>query len=350
MAEKVADIRKDLVELGLTPDEAQAIKGRAALIEKRDELKEATQIDIEEIEEEISYDTVEPETEYDTEYDTVYDTSYFEDNFEDGEPDEYDVSYPELNAVEPEEDLLTGTMDKLQSVSVDKAERGTPEWEDYVMSQFMAEELIDFGKLKTPNLKGVSRVANKMFKIEKSGPVKVETWFANNHPAATVIYEVIARNNETRYTFSAVADAWIENMGGKDAKDFTVHPAAIAESRAEARALKKLLDLRSVPAYEEVSKTNGGYGPSVFDEQNSEPENITSRQQTIIEQKCKQFGIDVYKFINKPHFTDPEKHPEPKYSIIEEISHKDAVAMCKELQKYQELTEDSKEIPKEILE
>lgn len=328
MAEKVADIRADLVKLGLTEQEANDIKGRQALLDKRDELTPVEFF---------------PEPEVEEEYAVVYE-EVPPDVTDEYEEDEYVVSYEEDNPV-------ADAVAEVQREQIEIAERGTPEWEDYVMSHFLDSELIDFGKMKTPCLRGVSRVVNKLFDIEESGPIKTENWFANNHPAATVTYRVIAIDRMTlkRYSFSAVADAWIENMGTN--KDFNVHPSSVAESKAESRALKKLLDLRSIPAYEEVAKTNDGYGPSIFDEQEETDDGmIKDSQKNTIEVKCRQFGIDSYKFINLPHFVDPEKHPEPKYSLIEEVSYKDAVAMLKMLADYQKSDETGKEIPDCILE
>lgn len=341
MAEKVADIRADLIKLGLTEQQVNDIKGRPALLEKRLELMPVQDEEQDEQDEDYQIEGQEPE-----EYPTTYDSTDIDDGMDDGTDDGYAVTY--------EEDPFSDAIDQVQQNKVNFEnnipDRGTPDWDAYIMSQFTSDELIDFGKIKTPCLRGVSRVVNKMFDIEKSGPSRVENWFANNNPAATVTYEVVGVDKVTskRYTFSAVADAWSGNMG--DNKDFNTHPSAVAESRAESRALKKLLDLRSVPAYEEIAKSNNGYGPSVFDEQEEKTSNITEIQQATIEAKCKQFGVDVYKFINKLHFVDPEKHPEPKFSMIDELTNKQAAKLLKELGDYQKSDETAKPIPEQIFE
>lgn len=349
MAEKVADIRKDLVELGLTEQEAKDIKTRANLIAKRAEILANSDIEIEADESlEEEYPEEYQEEEYTVEYPEVENLEDGFEEFEDGLGDEIDVVY--------EDDELTEAMDRVEQVKSDvkQLERGSEGWSDYVMSLFTDDELIEDvnGGDKVPCLAGLSRVANQMFDIEVSKPVETQTGMYFNHPAATVTYLVIATNKTTlnRYEFGAVADAWIQSMGKNET--FNVHAAAIAESRAESRALKKLLDLRNVVAYEEISKTGGkSMGASVFDEaEEKDDEPLTDKQKLLIETKCKEFGIDLYKFINKQHFEDPESNPEPLYVSLEDVSRKVAGAMATELRRYQTCEETSKEIPESILE
>lgn len=349
MAEKVADIRAELVQLGLTVKEANDIKGAKALKAKRAELQAS----------QISYD-VEPEEEYEVSYEEddypehvaqsypeeEYEVSYEEDDDEDG----YTVTYDE------EEDDFPEAVEKIEREIVDGANipLGSPEWQELVMSMFREDELIpnpDNKDQKVPCLSGLSRVGNEIYHVISSEAVEIIPNVIDNWPAATVRYSITAENNDKIVTYSAVADAWIKNMDPqKPDSVYNRYPTAIAESRAESRVWKKLLHIRHLPSYEEISKTGEASNTSFFDEAVEEdPLFIKDGQKNIITQKCKQFGIDLYKLINKPHFVNPEENPEILFDNIDELPYNTACKIVKELSLYQTATEEAKEIPEEIL-
>lgn len=142
-------------------------------------------------------------------------------------------------------------------VETDLVETGVPTygsegWDAYVMSQFKEDELID----GAPLCHGLRRVArNLLGDIIFSGPTSVDPpTDVNGFGRATVVYQVtfIWNDGSTR-VFADVADVWHGNTDDL----FAVHPAAVASTRAEARALRKALAIRKVSADELCRKDIG---------------------------------------------------------------------------------------------
>lgn len=167
---------------------------------------------------------------------------------------------------------------------------GSSEWEKYVMESFLPDELYDGNY---PTLNGMRRVAlNLMGNVMFSGPLEV---ISKLPESSYCIYNI---KFESGYSFSAAADAHLENISGA----FSIYPTAIAESRAEARAYRKALLLSTVSA-EEV-KGNENTFHSVLKESSSttvegynEKDSINDQKKSIIESKCKQLKIKLDKFL-----------------------------------------------------
>ena len=122
----------------------------------------------------------------------------------------------------------------------------SPEWNDYVMSLFENNELIE-GR---PVAAGLRRVAEMVIgNIISSGPIQVFPPSDDKGIGrATVVWRVEFSNGAS---FSDVADCWEGNTDDT----FCVYAVATAATRAEGRALRKALRLRTVAA-EEVTKKN----------------------------------------------------------------------------------------------
>jgi len=134
---------------------------------------------------------------------------------------------------------------------------GSSEWQDYIMAQFREDELVD----GCPKCNGMRRIAQLVLgDIISSKPVQV--FVVGHEPrTVTVAYEIVFD-----WKLNTVVDYGnIMNMGG-DTRVFggladcteekTVygrHPAATAESKAEARALRKALALNVVTAEEKLT-------------------------------------------------------------------------------------------------
>lgn len=129
-------------------------------------------------------------------------------------------------------------------------------WSDYVMSLFKESELSD----KLPTVHGLRRVAELLLgPILKSSPINYE--IRGESPGhATCFYEVVfkwKRNEEGQEDlgdwgerrFGALAGSYEGNTD----PEYAVYSEAIAETRAEVRALRKALRINVVAA-EEVSK------------------------------------------------------------------------------------------------
>lgn len=114
-------------------------------------------------------------------------------------------------------------------------------WDDYVMSKFDSSELID----GHPNVVGLRRVARLLVgKIVDSYPSNVVPMGENR---ATVSYMIsIVDHDGTRLTFGDCADVTEFNTD----IPFCLHAAAVASTRAEARALRKALCLKKVSSEE----------------------------------------------------------------------------------------------------
>jgi hypothetical protein len=126
----------------------------------------------------------------------------------------------------------------------------SPEWQNYVLSQFSPDELYQG---KHPNVNGLRRVVELVIGPIISG--RVNTKDVTYHDSygggfrVTAEYEITIMSKTGEVVFSSVADAGPDNTD----KIYRRYPAAMAETRAEARALRKALKIQ-VAASEELSK------------------------------------------------------------------------------------------------
>lgn len=163
----------------------------------------------------------------------------------------------------------------------------SPEWSDYVMSQFDKSELMD----GMPLAAGLRRVAELLCgHIVFSGPTQVfPPQNESSHGRATVVWKVEFDNG---MCFSDVADCWEGNTDDT----FCAFAVATAATRAEARALRKALRIRAVAA-EEVTKKNTAAIVRNAVKESSEGEydeasRMTDPQSNFISVKCKQLNIN----------------------------------------------------------
>ena len=120
----------------------------------------------------------------------------------------------------------------------------SPEWHDYAMTLFQEDELVNGHPLVT----GLRRVSELVLGPMKfSGPTWVKpTDRDDHHGRATVIFTIEFANG---LKCSEVADSWEGNTDDM----FCAFAVAIASTRAEARALRKVLKIKGVAA-EELTK------------------------------------------------------------------------------------------------
>lgn len=131
-------------------------------------------------------------------------------------------------------------------------------WSDYVMSLLIKEELVS----GNPTTDGLRRLARQIF-----GAINFMTevkQFPNieNERRATVVVTISGQ-------FGSICGAADVNSSNTEAM-FAVHPVAVAETRAEGRALRKLLGLRKVVAAEEMT---GGTKQTTGDSMNPKVDN-----------------------------------------------------------------------------
>lgn len=168
-----------------------------------------------------------------------------------------------------------------------------PEWHSYVMGLFTPDELVD----GMPIVAGLRRVLQLVF-----GPI------ASSYPTtvvppkedagvgrATVVWRVELANGQV---FGDVADSWDGNTD--DA--FVIYSVATAATRAEARALRKALQIKTVAA-EEVSGKNASevvrtYSRSTQTSTEGEYDDssrMTDPQAKFIDVKAEQVNVNVAK-------------------------------------------------------
>lgn len=171
-----------------------------------------------------------------------------------------------------------------------------PAWDDYVMSLFDSNELVD----GHPNVAGLRRMARLLLgEIIVSKPTAV---FASEGNKTTVCYEVMINCGDGRMlNFGDVADVTEYNTD----LPFCLHPAAVASTRAEARALRKALCLKKASSEElngknapktpelkvKVDKpTTGEVDPSTL---------LTDNQKVFISNLCKKLSVSATEFLEK---------------------------------------------------
>jgi len=201
-------------------------------------------------------------------------------------------------------------------------------WHDYVMRQFREDELMD----GAPTCDGCRRVVEAVL-----GPIVATQIFhitppstLNNGTATIGVKVDVAVNNEGHplngnvVTVEEVADVNRDNCD----PPYHKYASATAASRAEGRALRKLLRLRNVHVAEEVS------------EQAEQPENdidwvvdepITDSQINVIDMLCRRMDIDVMGFVNSGRSF---------YKDVNEVKKSVAQRMIMELNKLQRQVKD----------
>lgn len=174
-------------------------------------------------------------------------------------------------------------------VSDDAPSMLSPEWHDYAMTLFQEDELMNGHPLVT----GLRRVSELVLgPMIFSGPTWVKpTERDDHHGRATVIFTVEFANG---LKCSEVADSWEGNTDDM----FCAFAVAIASTRAEARALRKVLKIKGVAA-EELTKKDTAKIVRDLSKQNSSSSGdyndqgrMSDAQYNFIDIKCKQLNVD----------------------------------------------------------
>lgn len=286
---KVAQIRKELVEeYGLDEDEVKSIKGKFELVKILEEQKTLTTID------EIDFGG--------------------EDGDGDFEKTEEDKN---MEAIEPSKEVLTSE----ETEGYKTPGICDPEWSDYIMSKFQYDELMD----GNPTVDGLRRVTELVLgQIIDMKCEIVQTPNKENEGRATVTCSVTVlvnwENNLHHRTASGSGDAWHKNTD----MPYSKFPVAMAETRAEGRALRRLLQLRKIVAAEELSETANN-------EEQDYSEDVTNNQISFIDVMCKSVGrgldINVEEFV-KSQF--------PSCKTIRDLRHQQASNLIQSLSHYQQ--------------
>ena len=207
------------------------------------------------------------------------------------------------------------------------------EWTDYVLEQLTDDEKI----MGNPTTDGLRRVFEKVMDCEiMEATTKVDqTPSRDNEMRATVTFSLTFKPNaatETRlglYNTKLVTGAADVYWGNCD-KIFRNHPVAVAETRAEGRALRRALRLRKVVAAEEVAS-------EIEDHPDMDTvHKITNNQINFMDVLSKRLDIHMIKLLSKLDI---------KEENVYNISYNDAVNAVSVIASYQQ----SNKIPEDVL-
>ena len=189
-------------------------------------------------------------------------------------------------------------------VSSDVPSMLSPEWHDYAMTLFEENELVN----GHPLVAGLRRVCELVLGPMKfSGPTWVKpTDRDDHHGRATVIFTVEFANG---IKCAEVADSWEGNTDDT----FCAFAVAIASTRAEARALRKVLKIRGVAAEELTKKDTAKIVRDISKQQSSssgdynDQGRMSDAQLNFIDIKCKQLNINGAKLFKDVFNVDQRK-------------------------------------------
>jgi hypothetical protein len=219
----------------------------------------------------------------------------------------------------------------------------SPEWEDFLLSQLMDNEK-DRG---CPKVNGLRRLAETFLgEIVFSGPIEYQSIRLNDGmDRISVLYEVhISWNRDivgrdisnfvpTIRKFRALSSSSHLNTD----TDYAAFGESIADTRGEARALRRALRISQVSSDEITNKDTGLALMESLPE--IDMDKIGSVQKTSITLMCERLGIDVNKFINSG---------KNQYNSLDDISRQTATAMVKRLNDFQNCSTESILIPEDL--
>ena len=207
------------------------------------------------------------------------------------------------------------------------------EWTDYVLSLLSDDEKIN-GNPTTDGLRRIFEIALNCSIVSSTSNV-VQTPSPDNEKRATVIHSLTYYLNHTSEESNGLntrtMDGSADVYWGNCDKIYRNHPVAVAETRAEGRALRRALKLRKVVAAEELVK-------DVEDHPDHDSvSKITNNQINFIDVIAKRLNINVTKLLE----TNSMEHKN-----IYTLEHEDAVKVVRMLSSFQQNVAN---IPSEIL-
>lgn len=207
------------------------------------------------------------------------------------------------------------------------------EWTDYVLSKLSDDEKI----AGNPTTDGLRRIFEKVLncRVVASQSKVVQSPDPNNEKRATVVHTLCYYLNdstlETSHLNMITVDGAADVYWGNCDKVYRNHPVAVAETRAEGRALRRALRLRKVVAAEEISKDIDDHPDQ------STVSKITPNQINFIDVVSQRLNINVVELFN---------HNNINTTNIFNTLHEDAVSIIRILSKYQQNITD---IPSTII-
>jgi len=225
--------------------------------------------------------------------------------------------------VKKKEETVVGAGIVTETTSVEKSvtpnDRG---WTEHVLSLLDEDEKIK-GNPTTDGLRRILETALNVVVLSSVTTV-VQSPTPENEKRATVVHNITYMprgmvNYDLSYSklVSGAADVYWGNCD----KVYRNHPVAVAETRAEGRALRRALKLHKVVAAEELSE-------NIDDDVDQTSVNkISSNQINFIDVMAQRLNIDVKKL-----FTQEKFEAENVYNLL----HTDAVGVLRLLSRYQQ--------------
>lgn len=222
----------------------------------------------------------------------------------------------------------------VETVETKKIGPNDLEWNDYVLGLLSDDEKID-GNPTTDGLRRIFEIALNCSVVHSTSDV-VQSPDPSNEKRATVVHtityvlsskdeEITDLNNHR--TVSGAADVYWGNCD----KTYRNHPVAVAETRAEGRALRRALKLRKVVAAEELA-TNLEDDPT-----GDNVSKISNNQINFIDVMSKRLNIDTLALVKQLGFDN---------NNVKSLMHDDAVSIIRELSRHQQ---NINEIPENLL-
>lgn len=219
-------------------------------------------------------------------------------------------------------------VEKVEEIQTDNVSDKIPNitdlaWTDYVLGLLSDDEKIA-GNPTTDGLRRIFEIALSCRIISSTSSV-VQSPSPENEKRATVIHSLTYRLNPISpdpeglnlLTVDGSADVYWGNCD----KIYRNHPVAVAETRAEGRALRRALRLRKVVAAEELAK-------EIDDNpDHNSVSKISNNQINFIDVMAQRLNINVVKL-----FSNNQLPVDNIYTI----SHDDAVNIIRLLSKYQQ--------------
>jgi len=197
------------------------------------------------------------------------------------------------------------------------------EWTDYVLSLLSDDEKIN-GNPTTDGLRRIFEVVLECKLVSCTTNV-CQSPSPDNEKRATVVhslsYVLKSTESQTNDLNVVTVDGAADVYWGNCDKVYRNHPVAVAETRAEGRALRRALRLRKVVAAEEIAK-------EIEDHPDQSTVNKISNQQiNFIDVLAQRLNINVSKLLE-------ENKIESKN--IYTLTHESAVDIIRMLSKYQQ--------------
>jgi hypothetical protein len=197
------------------------------------------------------------------------------------------------------------------------------DWTDHVLGLLSEDEKIS----GNPTTDGLRRIFEKALNCRVLASVSnvVQTPEPNNEKRATVVHSITYFLNEgsrdqpelNTVTINGAADVFWGNCD----KVYRNYPVAVAETRAEGRALRRALKLRKVVAAEEIAAEVDDHP-----DQNTVSK-ISNNQINFIDVMSKRLNINVSKLLEKDNLDK---------NNVYGLNHEDAIGIIRQLSKYQQ--------------